>query len=921
MSGFRNFGPAESGFEMKRHTSFSLLSEAAGRYLPEDADESTRAKLYELMSEYLGSDVQALQKSFVNHVEYTLACNRFKFGNEQAYRAAAFAVRDRLLESFNDTNQFFVEKDPKRAYYMSLEFLVGRLFQNSLVNLDLENNLRQALSELGFSLEDLIEQEKDAALGNGGLGRLAACFLDSMATLNLPIWGYGLRYSYGIFEQRIVDGRQYEIPDFWLSSYNPWEIVRPDVVYGVRLYGSVHQTPEGKYIWTGGEVVSAVAYDNLVPGYGTINCNNLRLWKAEPSKEFDFQAFNQGRYADAVLERQKAENLTSVLYPNDNTEEGKELRLKQQYLFVCATLQDILRRFKKKQDRQWSELPTKVAIQLNDTHPSLGIPEMMRLLVDIEGLEWFFAWSLVTQVFNYTNHTVLPEALEKWPADMIGRVLPRHLQIINRINQTFLDRVAAKWGWNSTAIPRMSIYEEGARKMIRMANLCVIGSNKVNGVAAIHTEIIKKDLFPDFHSWFCEEGKPTKFLNMTNGVTPRRWIYCANRPLSDLITSALGGDESWLSDLSKLRGLELHKDVPAFQAQWNKVKLDNKKRLAELVKKTCGITLDTESVFDMQIKRIHEYKRQLMFLFYIIHRYMTIKGMSDSQKKDVVKRTFLVAGKAAPGYFAAKSIIKLFNNVSKVVNDDPDVNKYMKVVFFPNYNVSSAQIIIPASDVNQQISLAGTEASGTSNMKFVMNGSLIVGTLDGANVEIVEECGENTVFVFGSLEHEVDGIREKARNGEYKIDPRLQRVFQTIRGGSFSRDEPAAHAEFTQFVDKITNFGNGMCGDHYLVCHDFPAYLNAQEKVDHTHKNKTLWTSLSIQAVAGSGKFSTDRTIAEYAADIWNVKPEPRTIANKSEVLARIDSPTTLSAEAKAQLKTPSVVQAAVAASKATKKK
>ena len=874
------FKADEHGFEMRRKTSYSLFSKdegaSAARFMPgsksNGAEAGTKEKLWEIMGSYLLNDNKSIQTSFANHLEYTLACTRYRFTEDQAYRAASYAVRDRLIESFNDTNEFFNEQDTKRGYYLSMEFLIGRIFQNSLVNMNIEPNFRSALADLGICLEEIYELEHDPALGNGGLGRLAACFLDSMATLNLPVWGYGLRYTYGIFEQRIVNGRQYEIPDFWLSNYNPWEIVRPDVSYGVRFYGKSEHLEGDKFAWTGGDVVCAVAYDNLIPGYGTMNCINLRLWKSEPSREFDFQAFNQGRYSDACFEKQLAENLTAVLYPNDNTDEGKELRLKQQYLFVCATLQDILRRFKKKPNRKWEELPDKMAIQLNDTHPSLAIPEMMRLLVDFESLDWHYAWNLVTKVFNYTNHTVLPEALERWPAEMIGRVLPRHMQIINRINQTFLDKVAARWGWDNPAIKKMSIYEEGSTKMIRMANLCVIGCNKVNGVAAIHTEIVKKDVFPEFHAWFAEVSDANKFLNMTNGVTPRRWIYCANRELADLITNWLGNDD-WLTDLSKLSALSSFKDNIPFQELWHQVKSDNKRRLAAWVLKVSGVKLNPDSIFDIQVKRIHEYKRQLLNAFYIIHHYISIKGMTDAEKSRVQPRSFLIGGKAAPGYLAAKTIIKLFSNIAQVVNADPDVNHQMKVAFLPNYNVSNAQLIIPAADVTQQISTAGTEASGTGNMKFVMNGGLVVGTMDGANVEIREEAGEETMFTFGLLEHEVDKARAKARSGDYPIDTRLQHVFQMILSGTFSRDDPAAHEEFAGIVKRLTNNGNGICSDHYLICADFASYVEAQEKVVETYKQKKKWLSLSIQACAGSGKFSTDRTIRQYASEIWKLEP------------------------------------------------
>lgn len=881
--------PSQSGFELKRKSSFSqfhpddedqgVARAAPGEYT-RDGKGAKNEKIWKLMATYLKSDVPSLQTSIVNHIEYTLACTRFSFSEEAAFRATALSVRDRLIESYNDTNQFFHETDCKRGYYLSMEFLVGRYLQNAIVNLDLESNYREAVMELGYSLEALFGQEPDPALGNGGLGRLAACFLDSMATLNLPCWGYGLRYSFGIFEQVIKDGRQIEIPDFWLSYINPFEICRQDVVYGVRFYGHVREHPEAaentaRAEWIGGVLVAAVAYDNIIPGFDSFNCINLRLWKSEPSKEFDFDAFNQGRYSDAQREKEWAESLTAVLYPNDNTDAGKELRLRQQYLFVCASMQDILRRFKRSKDRSWDELPDKIAVQLNDTHPSLAIPEMMRLLVDVEGLKWDHAWTLTRKCFNYTNHTVMAEALEKWSADMLGHVLPRHLQIINRINFEFLEAVAGKWGWKSPSIARMSIYQEGDAKKIRMANLCVIGSNKVNGVAAIHTEIVKKDVFPDFYSWFGENGEPQKFINCTNGVTPRRWIHIANRDLSTLMSQWLGSDE-WLKELSLLQGLVNHKDNPRLQSQWEEVKHKNKRVLARWVKEKTGIDLDEASLFDIQVKRIHEYKRQLMNALYVVHRYLTIKAMTPKERSKVVPRSVLVGGKAAPGYFTAKAIIKLFNSISHVVNSDPDVQGLLKVVFLPNYNVSNAQMIIPASDLSEHISTAGTEASGTSNMKFVMNGGLIIGTMDGANVEIREECGGETMFIFGALEHEVEHIRAKARQGDYPIDPRLEKVFNAIKGGMFSMNDIQAQREFEGLVDSLKRNGGGHCSDHYLVCHDFPSYCDAQARVDAMYQDRPKWLSMSIQAAACSGKFSTDRTIAEYASRIWNLKSMER---------------------------------------------
>jgi starch phosphorylase len=875
--------PSQTGFELRRKASYSQLygesddhgvaRAAPGEYSSGGTDNRSE-RIWQLMATYLKSDIPSLQVSIVNHIEYTLACTRFSFSEESAFRATALSVRDRLIESYNDTNQFFHETDTKRGYYLSMEFLVGRYLQNAIINLDLEENYREAVQELGYSLEALYSREPDPALGNGGLGRLAACFLDSMATLNLPCWGYGLRYSFGIFEQVIKDGRQIEIPDFWLSYINPFEICRPDVVYAVRFYGHVRESPNGasdNAEWVGGTLVAAVAYDNIIPGFDSFNCINLRLWKSEPSREFDFDAFNQGRYSDALRDKEWAESLTAVLYPNDNTDAGKELRLRQQYFFVCASMQDILRRFKRAKNRSWDELPDKIAVQLNDTHPSLAIPEMMRLLVDVEGVEWARAWSLTRRCFNYTNHTVMAEALEKWSADMLGHVLPRHLQIINRINFEFLQAVAAKWGWNSPSIARMSLYQEGDSKKIRMANLCVIGSTKVNGVAAIHTEIVKKDVFPDFYAWFGENGETQKFINMTNGVTPRRWIHAANKELSTLMSQWLGSDE-WLKELSLLQGLVNHKDNPRLQAQWGEVKQKNKRALARWVKEKTGVELNETSLFDIQVKRIHEYKRQLLNALYVIHRYLSLKAMTAKERQTkVVPRSVLIGGKAAPGYYTAKSIIKLFNNISQVVNSDPDTNVYLKVVFLPNYNVSNAQIIIPASDLSQHISTAGTEASGTSNMKFVMNGGLIIGTMDGANVEIREECGSETMFIFGALEHEVEHVRAKARAGEYPIDPRLEKVFNALKGGMFSLNDIHAQREFEGLVEGLTRNGNGLCSDHYVVCHDFPSYCEAQARVDNMYLDKPKWLSMSIQSAACSGKFSTDRTIAEYASKIWGL--------------------------------------------------
>eukprot|EP00388_Colpodella_angusta_P001637 GDKJ01005077.1.p1 GENE.GDKJ01005077.1~~GDKJ01005077.1.p1 ORF type:complete len:973 (-),score=294.30 GDKJ01005077.1:471-3119(-) len=814
--------------------------------------------------------------------------------NTSAYRAAAYSVRDRLIEGFNDTNAFFHEEDVKRCYYLSLEFLIGRAMQNALVNMDVEENYREALHEIGFDLEQLYEREHDAALGNGGLGRLAACFLDSMATLNYACWGYGIRYTYGIFEQKIIDGRQVEHPDYWLVHENPWEIQRPDVTYGVRFYGDVEtyndpQTGKTRLRWVNGKVVQAMAHDYPIPGFDSSNTINLRLWKAAPSKEFDFHAFNSGNYHDAVHERMHAEYISAVLYPNDSSAEGKELRLKQQFFFVSATIQDSLRRFKKNPSHRWSDLPSLYAAQLNDTHPTIAIPEMMRILVDVEDLDWNFAWSLTTQVFNYTNHTVLPEALEKWPMGLIENLLPRHLQIINEINFRFLTEVRTFYNTQKYAqyeidniLSKLSIYQEGSHKMIRMANLAVIGCNKVNGVAAIHSEIVKSQLFPEFVRFFRDaKNQPNKFINVTNGVTPRRWIHNASRDLSNLFSEALGSD-AWLKQLDLLQGLKKLSKNAEFKRKFRAVKLANKERLAEYALQACGAVLDTNALFDVQVKRIHEYKRQFLNILFVIHRYLQMKKTGfktddERTKAGFVPRCHIMGGKAAPGYAAAKSIIRLANAVGEVLSNDAETNKWINFTFLPNYNVSSAQIIIPASDVSEHISTAGTEASGTSNMKFVMTGGRIIGTLDGANVEIHEEAGDGCMFIFGAEEHEVESIRALARVGDYLVDPRLQEVVDAIRGGMFSKTHPDAQREFDSLLDCLLNNGHGNNGDFYLLIHDFPLYVAAQSKVDVEYKNPELWTEKCIMQTSATGKFSTDRTIHEYAKNIWNIKPVDRT--------------------------------------------
>eukprot|EP00929_Paragymnodinium_shiwhaense_P042823 TRINITY_DN220_c0_g1_i14.p1 TRINITY_DN220_c0_g1~~TRINITY_DN220_c0_g1_i14.p1 ORF type:complete len:900 (+),score=295.85 TRINITY_DN220_c0_g1_i14:103-2802(+) len=875
--------PKTGGYEMHRKASFSLFSdkEPHDRPLPgEDDKDGKYKKLWKLMGQYKANDVESIQKDIVSEVEYSLACTRFSFTNADAYRAASLAVRARLVESFNDTNAYYTQKDCKKAYYLSAEYLLGRAFQNALCNLDLEPQFKEALMGLGFELEELYGHEHDPGLGNGGLGRLAACFLDSMATLSLPAHGYGIRYTYGIFKQHIVTGRQVEHPDYWLAEAYPWEIPRPDIVYPVRFGGHVEEytdeTGSFRQRWVGGTIIQAMAYDNPIPGFDTYNTNNLRLWRSLPSEEFDFESFNESKYAEAIDARRQAEDLSAVLYPNDDKWEGKVLRLKQQYFFVSASLQDLLRDFMKKPGRQWSELPEKVAVQMNDTHPTMAVVELMRLLIDVQKLSWEQAWDLTRKTCNYTNHTVMPEALEKWPVEMMEQYLPRHLQIVGELNKRFMEDICKMWG-DGPRVWGLSLFQEEPIKAIRMGNIAVLGSNKINGVAAIHTEIVKKETFEDFFKYYCEKGSKDKFVNMTNGVTPRRWMHCANRPMSDIFTKHLGSHK-WLTDLKLTKGMLTKTEDATLQKEWQDMKLAAKKQLAKYIKDEINVDVDVNSLFDMQFKRIHEYKRQFMNALYMIYRYNMIKRASPSDRQKIQKRVCFVGGKAAPAYINAKHIIKLINNIGEVIKNDPDVSPYLQVIFVPNYSVTVAQNIVPASDISQHISTAGTEASGTSNMKFVMNGGLIIGTMDGANIEIREEGGKDTMFIFGCLEDEVPGIKKKAQEGHYPVDPRMHDVFNTIKSGKFSFGDEEAHAAFCGLIDKLLNItaAGTWDGDRYLLLHDFPSFIDAQERVDKAYKDKTHWTKLSIQAASCMAKFSTDRTISEYSEVIWGIKPCPR---------------------------------------------
>jgi starch phosphorylase len=805
------------------------------------------------------NDLQLLRSMFVHHLKYSFAKDEYTATVRDSYNSIALSVRDALIDRWIETQQTYYRQDVKRVYYLSMEFLVGRMLGNAALNLGLSDEVRQLILELGYQLEEIEEIEPDAGLGNGGLGRLAACFLDSMATLGIPGYGYGIRYEFGIFAQKIRNGYQVETPDNWLRYGNPWEIVRPEYLYKIQFYGRVHEYLDQhgnlRHDWVNTQEVMALAYDTPVPGYGNYTVNNMRLWSAKATREFNFECFNEGDYERAVAEKAETETISKVLYPNDNTPEGKELRLKQEYFFVSATLQDIIRRYKKTHTT-FDQFADKVAIQLNDTHPAIAIAELMRLLVDIEHLSWEKAWSLTTRSFAYTNHTVLPEALEKWPVDLIAHLLPRHLQIIYEINRRFLEEVRQKYPNDYEKVARLSLIEEGPTRMVRMAHLAIVGSYAVNGVAAIHSELIKKTLFRDFY-----ELTPEKFQNKTNGITQRRWLRLCNPGLSQLITEKIG--DGWVTDLYELKKLVPLADDPDFQDAWRKVKRDNKLRLAQYIKSHNHISVNPDSMFDCQIKRIHEYKRQLLNALHAIWLYNYIKS---HPYEDITPRTIIFAGKAAPGYFKAKLIIKLINSIAEVVNHDRDIADKLKVLFLENYSVSLAEKIIPAADLSEQISTAGTEASGTGNMKFALNGALTIGTLDGANIEIKEEVGDDNIFIFGLTVDQVAELRQRGYQPweYYNQNPELKQVIDMIANGYFSPSQPDL---FRPIVNSLLQ------GDHYLLMADFADYVRAQQRASQTYLNSRQWTRMSILNVANMGKFSSDRTIQEYARDIWNAKP------------------------------------------------
>lgn len=810
----------------------------------------------------LGMDAQSIKNALFYHLEYSLGKDVYSATDHDRYSCVALATRDRLIERWIATQQTYYNKNAKRVYYLSLEFLIGRTLGNSLINLDLYPEAEKALKGLGYTLEEVREREWDAGLGNGGLGRLAACFMDSLATLELPAVGYGIRYDFGIFFQSIRNGYQVETPDNWLRLGNIWEFPRPEYSYLVNFYGRsedyTDHTGAMRKRWVDAEEIMAVGYDTPIPGYKNNTVNNLRLWSAKASREFNLNYFNDGDYIKAVSEKATSENITKVLYPNDNIFEGRELRFKQEYFFVSATIQDIIRRFRKAHS-SFADFPDQVAIQLNDTHPAIAIAELMRIFVDIECLDWDTAWDITVRTFGYTNHTILPEALERWPVDLIHKVLPRHLEIIYEINRRFLESVALKNPGNTEILRNLSIIEEGTQKKVRMANLAIVGSHSVNGVAALHTEILKTRVFGEFYELW-----PDRFNNKTNGITQRRWLKLCNPGLSSLITDAIG--DRWITDLYELTKLVPFADDAEFRKKWMKVKHERKESLAKYIMSRNGVRVDTDSLFDIQVKRIHEYKRQLLNVLHVITLYNRIK---DNPRADFVPRTVLFAGKAAPGYYLAKLIIKLINSVAETVNADPEVAGRLKVLFLRNYAVSNAEKIIPAADLSEQVSTAGTEASGTGNMKFALNGAVTIGTLDGANIEIREEVGEDNFFLFGLDSAGVMNLKQSGYDPlqYYYGNQELRRVLDQIRRGHFSTDQLDL---FKPLTDALL-----YQGDTYLLLADYSSYIDCQDRVGAAFRNRDSWSRMSILNTAHMGKFSTDRTIAEYAQDIWGVTPVP----------------------------------------------
>ncbi|KAK4490734.1 hypothetical protein RD792_001437 [Penstemon davidsonii] len=870
-------------------------------------------------------DVASITSSIRYHAEFTPLFSSRSFELPEAFFATAQSVRDALIINWNATYDLHEEMNAKQTYYLSMEFLQGRALLNAVGNLELTGEYAEALGKLGHTLEAVASQEPDAALGNGGLGRLASCFLDSLATLNYPAWGYGLRYKYGLFKQILTKDGQEEVAENWLEIGNPWEIVRNDISYPVKFGGKVVMGSDGKSRWIGGEDIVAVAYDVPIPGYKTKTTINLRLWSTKvPSKLLDLNAFNAGEHTKACEAQANAEKICYILYPGDESEEGKILRLKQQYTLCSASLQDIITRFERRcaGNVKWEQFPEKVAVQMNDTHPTLCIPELMRILVDLKGKTWEEAWSLTQSTVAYTNHTVLPEALEKWSYELMQRLLPRHVEIIEMIDEQLIQDIISEYGTSNQEMlekklatmrilenfdlpasvadlfgkpEETPIDETGEKpeannevapserdelkgddtqkikavqepvlppKMVRMANLCVVGGHAVNGVAAIHSEIVKNEVFNDFFQLW-----PEKFQNKTNGVTPRRWIHFCNPDLSSVITKWIG-TEDWVLKTEILAELRKFADNKDLQIEWRAAKRSNKIKVASFLKEKTGYSVNPDAMFDIQVKRIHEYKRQLLNILGIVYRYKKMKEMTAAERKaKFVPRVCIFGGKAFSTYVQAKRIVKFITDVGATINHDSDIGDLLKVVFVPDYNVSVAELLIPASELSQHISTAGMEASGTSNMKFAMNGCMLIGTLDGANVEIREEVGEDNFFLFGAQAHEIAGLRKERAAGKFVSDERFEEVKKFVRSGVFG------YCNYDELMGSLEgNEGYGRA-DYFLVGKDFPSYIECQEEVDNAYRDQTKWTKMSILNTAGSYKFSSDRTINEYAKDIWNIEP------------------------------------------------
>lgn len=801
-----------------------------------------------------------IKSRFLSHLEYSLVKDTTTVQPWDVYFALSLTLRDRLIERWLRTQYEYRKRDVKKVYYLSMEFLIGRLLNNTLINLDAFDGVYDMLREMGYTLEEIVEQEPDMGLGNGGLGRLAACFMDSLATGSYPAYGYGIRYEFGIFKQSIVQGHQVEEPDHWLKSGCPWEIRRPDINYRVRFGGRVIEGKDenglDQYDWVDTEDVMAVAWDIPIPGYKVDNVNNLRLWQATATDEFDFEYFNSGDYVKAVEKKNISENISKVLYPNDNFHLGRTLRLKQEYFFISATLQDIFAAWKHDHP-DYEGFASKNAIQLNDTHPALAIPEMLRIFIDEEGFSFLEAWEITKNVFSYTNHTILPEALEKWNLRLFEELLPRHLLLIYQINNHVMGEISRAYPGNFVRMRNMSIIEEAPEKSLRMAQLCMHGSHTVNGVARIHSEILKERVFADFY-----QMRPQMFQNKTNGITPRLWLRACNPQLASLITEHIG--DGWMKDLSQIQALEKHAQNPDFLEALREVKLINKKALSRYIFQNTGIRVNPQAIFDVQIKRLHEYKRQLLNVLGTLASYFRIK---QSPEAYYVPRVVIFAGKAAPGYFMAKRLIKLINSMAEVINSDAEVQDYLKVVFLPNYNVSLAEKIIPAADLSEQISTAGFEASGTGNMKFALNGALTIGTLDGATVEMAEEIGEENMFIFGLKADEVNTLKNEGYDPwkYYAEDAALREVVDSIRKETFCADEPGLFVPIAQSL--LEN------KDPYLMLADFAAYCKASDAADELYRNPEAWDAKVVLNIARSGKFSADRAISEYAKDIWKIEP------------------------------------------------